>query len=195
MNVFYLDKESKIAAEMSCDKNVCKMIIESAQMLSTAHRILDGTEYYGQTKNGRKIKRWSHPNSNLENVLYKASHVNHPSTKWVMSSAYHYDWLYKHMIALHEQWQLRYGHVRDHKTIQLLGDILKHPPKNIQLNKIATEPTPAMPDYCKVPGDSVESYRKYYCLEKTRFATWKSPASVPNWYIEGVKYYQNTAEI
>ena len=195
MNVFYLDKDPKIAAEMSCDKHVCKMIIESAQMLSTAHRILDGTEYYGQTKNGRKIKRWSHPNSNLENVLYKASHVNHPSTKWVMSSAYHYNWLYKHMIALHEQWQLRYGHVIDHKTIQLLGDILKHPPKNIQLNKIATEPTPAMPDYCKVPGDSVESYRKYYCLEKTRFATWKSPASVPNWYIEGVKYYQNTAEI
>ena len=195
MNIFYVDKDPKTAAKMMCDKHIIKMILESAQMLCTAKRVLDGTEYFDTTKNGRKIKRWSHPNSNLENVLYKASHVNHPSTKWVMSSAYHYNWLYKHMIALHEQWQLRYGHVIDHKTIQLLGDILKHPPKNIQLNKIATEPTPAMPDYCKVPGDSVESYRKYYFLEKTRFATWKSPASVPNWYIEGVKYYQNTAEI
>ena len=195
MNIFYLDKDPIKAAQLSCDKHVVKMIVESAQMLSTAHRMIDGKEYIDKTKAGRKIKRWSHPNSNLENVLYKASHVNHPSTKWVMSSAYHYNWLYKHMIALHEQGQLSYGHVLDHKTIQLLGDILRHPPKNIQLNKIATEPTPAMPDYCKVPGDSVESYRKYYCLEKTRFATWKSPASVPNWYIEGVKYYQNTAEI
>jgi hypothetical protein len=35
-------------------------------MLSTAHRILDGNEYYDKTKNGRKIKRWKHPNSNLE---------------------------------------------------------------------------------------------------------------------------------
>ena len=74
MNIFYLDKHPKVAAQMSCDKHVCKMIVESAQMLSTAHRILDGTEYYDKTKNGRKIKRWKHPNSNLEKILYKASH-------------------------------------------------------------------------------------------------------------------------
>jgi hypothetical protein len=43
MNIFYLDKHPKVAAQMSCDKHVCKMIVESAQMLSTAHRILDGT--------------------------------------------------------------------------------------------------------------------------------------------------------
>jgi len=61
MNIFYLDKDPIKAAEMSCDKHVCKMIIESAQMLSTAHRIIDGVEYYGKTSNGRKIKRWTHP--------------------------------------------------------------------------------------------------------------------------------------
>jgi len=171
MNIFYLDKDPAVAAEMSCDKHVCKMIIESAQMLSTAHRMIDGTQYTGKTKTGRNIKRWLHPNSNLEETLYLACHTGHPSTLWVMSSAYHYDWLYKHMMALHKQWQLRYGHIDDHKTIQLLGDILKHPPKNIPLNKIATEPTPAMPDYCKIPGDSIASYRKYYVFEKQRFAT------------------------
>ena len=95
------------------------------------------------------------------------------------------------MIALHKEWQLRYGHKEEHKTIKLLGDILKHPPMNIQLNKIATEPSPAMPDYCKIPGDSIASYRKYYVFEKQRFATWKSPASVPDWYINGVEKYQN----
>ena len=195
MNIFYLDKDPIVAAEMSCDKHVCKMIIESAQMLSTVHRMLDGTQYTGKTKTGRNIKRWKHPNSNLEETLYLACHTGHPSTVWVMSNAYHYNWLYKHMMALHKQWQLRYGHIDDHKTIQLLGDILKHPPKNIPLNKIATEPTPAMPDYCKIPGDVIESYRKYYCLEKTSFATWKSPASTPMWYTEGVKYYQNNIDL
>ena len=60
--------------------------------------------------------------------------------------------------------------------------MLKHPPKNAKINKIATQPTPAMPDECKVPGDSVQSYRNYYVMKKRRFATWKAPAQVPEWY-------------
>ena len=44
-----------------------------------------------------------------------------------------------------------------------------------------------MPDECKVPGDSVQSYRRYYIMKKRRFATWKAPAKTPEWYIEGVK--------
>ena len=42
MNIFYLDRDPKIAAQMMCDKHVVKMILESAQMLSTSHRVLDG---------------------------------------------------------------------------------------------------------------------------------------------------------
>jgi len=57
MNVFYLDRDPVTAAKMHCDKHVVKMIIEYAQLMSTAHRVLDGKMYYGLTKNGRKIKR------------------------------------------------------------------------------------------------------------------------------------------
>ena len=187
MNVFYLHKDPKVAAEMSCDKHVVKMILESAQLLSTAHRVQDGTEYYDKTKNGRKIKRWKHPNSNLEPLLYKAGWIKHPSTLWLFESAYNYIWLYKHMMALNEEYKKRYNHNTDHLTIQKLGEILKFPPTNALYNRIATEPKPAMPEHCKVPGDAVASYRKYYILEKKRFATWKSPAKIPQWYIEGVK--------
>ena len=74
MNIFYLHKDPVESAKLHCDKHVCKMIIEYAQMLSTAHRMLDGTEYISQTLGGRRIKRWKHPNSNMEGVLYKASH-------------------------------------------------------------------------------------------------------------------------
>ena len=42
MNIFVLDKDPVVAAQMLCDKHVSKMIVESAQMLSTAHRLLDG---------------------------------------------------------------------------------------------------------------------------------------------------------
>ena len=44
MNIFYLDKNPKVAAEMHCDKHVIKMVLEYAQILSTAHRVIDGDE-------------------------------------------------------------------------------------------------------------------------------------------------------
>ena len=58
MNVFYLHEDPKTCAEMHIDKHCVKMIIEYAQLMSTAHRVLDGLEYEGRTKNGRKIKRF-----------------------------------------------------------------------------------------------------------------------------------------
>ena len=38
MNIFFLDKTPDGSAEMLCDKHVPKMLLESAQMLSTAVR-------------------------------------------------------------------------------------------------------------------------------------------------------------
>ena len=72
MNIFVLDKDPIVAAKMACDKHIVKMILESAQMLCTAKRVLDGTEYFDTTKNGRKIKRWRLDNSNEEQIDYKA---------------------------------------------------------------------------------------------------------------------------
>ena len=58
MNVFVLDYDPKTAAEMHCDKHVVKMILETAQLLSTSHRMLDGFEYIGESRSGRKARRW-----------------------------------------------------------------------------------------------------------------------------------------
>ena len=60
MNIFFLDKDPIIAAQYHCDKHCVKMILESAQLLSTAHRVLDEDD--------------AHPD------LYKVAHKNHPST-------------------------------------------------------------------------------------------------------------------
>ena len=56
MNIFYLNESPETCAQMHCDKHVVKMIIEYAQLLSTAHRVIDGNPYYDKTKNGRKIQ-------------------------------------------------------------------------------------------------------------------------------------------
>ena len=73
MNIFYLHRDPVAAAQMQCDKHVVKMILESAQMLSTAHRVLDGDTY-----------------ADLRG-MYKLAHKNHPSTRWVRSNYRHYN--------------------------------------------------------------------------------------------------------
>ena len=84
MNIFYLDSSASQSAKLHCDKHVVKMIVEYAQLLSTAHRVLDG-EMYIDNSSGRKIKRWKHPDADFDSNLYKACFVNHPSAVWVLS--------------------------------------------------------------------------------------------------------------
>ena len=43
MNIFALDECPVKSAEMACDKHCVKMILESAQLLCSVHRVLDGT--------------------------------------------------------------------------------------------------------------------------------------------------------
>lgn len=179
MNVFYLDKDPKKCAEMHCDKHVVKMIIEYAQLMSTAHRMLDGTMWTDKTANGRSIKRWKHPSEHLDAKLYKASHVNHPSAIWVRESRANYDWMYQMWYELCLEYTKRYG--RTHATFEKLETALQSPPLNIR-DSVFSEPPPAMPDYCK-EKTSISSYRKYYILEKKAFAKWKN-AITPTWFIE-----------
>ena len=53
MNIFVLSTDPVKAAIQQCDKHVPKMIVESAQMLSTAHRMLDGTPVRRPSKSGK----------------------------------------------------------------------------------------------------------------------------------------------
>ena len=188
MNIFYVDKNPETAAKMMCDKHIIKMILESAQMLCTAKRVLDGKEYFDTTKNGRKIKRWRLDDPDEESIIYKAGWLGHPSTQWVMKSAYNYVWLYNHMMALNQEYKLRWQKKVNHTSIDKLSFILRNPPKNARIDVMGTDATPAMPDHCKIPGDVVGSYRKYYILEKRRFAKWEKPNAVmPDWYKEGIQ--------
>ena len=85
MNIFILDKHPVVAAQQQCDKHVVKMIVESAQMLSTAHRMLDGHVEKRLSKSGKRmINYWYHNIPEKEELLYKAVHHGHPCTVWTM---------------------------------------------------------------------------------------------------------------
>ena len=178
MNIFYLDNDPKVCAEMHNDKHCIKMILEYAQLLSTAHRVLDGvlTTDRGGTA-GRQRTTYILSDSR-DDMLYRATHINHPSAIWVRHSYENYEWLYKLFIAVLNEYTYRYGRI--HST-QRLADVLYTPPTNIPKGVGFTEPTPAMPDEYKVSGNSVRSYINYYVGAKKHLASWKK-RQTPEWF-------------
>ncbi|MBE19508.1 MAG: hypothetical protein ACJ0GU_00995 [Gammaproteobacteria bacterium] len=160
MNIFYLNRDPKIAAIEHSDKHCVKMILEYAQMLCTAHRELDGDEIADKL------------------FMYKRTHLNHPSTVWTRENKKHYDWLYDLFAALCEEYTYRYSKV--HNSDLKFRDILKISPKKIPNNKAFKQPPQCMPDKYKCK-DSIIAYQKFYLGEKAHFSKWKK-REVPKWF-------------
>lgn len=178
MNIFLLSWNPYLCAKWHCDKHM-KMILEYAQLLCTAHRVLDGKEKIEKTKNGRNIRRWKFKSyDDREKMLYKSTHINHPSAIWVRESSGNYNWLYKLFCHLCDEYKLRYNKI--HESDRKLRDFLKNEPLEIPEDDITPMPQ-AMPDLYKVEDDSVTAYRIFYRFSKNRFAEWKN-SETPWWF-------------
>jgi len=181
MNIFYLSTDPIECAQFHNDKHTVKMILEYSQLLSTAHRVLDGNETTILSKSGRKQKWFSLPD-NRDQLLYKATHMNHPSAKWCRENDSNYKWLYDLFCALCDEYTYRYGKI--HLTDMKLRQVLSHVPKNIPKGSFC-EPWRAMPDDMKIGKDSLASYRNYYRQGKQHLATWSGKINsrpVPQWF-------------
>lgn len=144
MNIFYLHDSPHVSAQAMTNKHVVKMILESAQLMSTAHHELDGEQ--------------------APHDIYKTTHKNHPSAVWTRESMQNYMWLWQHFVALSHEYTKRYN--KTHETYRKLEGVLSMPPKNIK-NKEFTQPPQAMPDLYK-DVNSVQAYRRYYLNEKIK---------------------------
>jgi len=80
MNIFILDRDPVLAAQYQCDKHVVKMVLETAQIMST-----------------------------ISGGPYKPTHKNHPCVLWAEAELAHYDWLSRHGKALCTEYTRRYG--------------------------------------------------------------------------------------
>lgn len=188
MNIFYLHPDPVTCAQQHVDKHVVKMILEYAQLMSTAHRLLDGVETIGLSKSGRKQKRFALPD-HRDTILYSATHANHPSAIWTRRSKQNYQWLYDMWCQLMNEYTYRYG--KQH-ACEKLKQALAMAPRNIP-DSVFTEPTPAMPDQYKVVGDSVTSYKNYYLGSKSAMFSWKK-RETPGWVINSQNpIHQGTA--
>jgi len=180
VNIFYLHNDPTECAKLHNNKHVVKMILEYAQLLSTAHRYLDGNVTVGLSVSGRKRTTYI-LDSTLNSILYASTHINHPSAIWVRKSPENYIWLANMLIALCEEYTYRYGKTHKVERDGLCYVLLKNIPKNIG-NEGWSEPTPAMPDEFKVPGNSIQAYINYYVGAKKHLANWKK-RTIPSWYV------------
>lgn len=156
MNLFVLDLNPVKAARAHCDKHVVKMVVETAQLLSTAHAET------GSTAEG----------------LYRPTHRNHPCAVWVRESAANYRWALALLEGLLNEYQRRYGDAsgKRHATWRMLPALAVCP----ALPELGLTPfAQAMPEAHR-SDDPVASYRSYYRAEKARFATYRL-GDVPSW--------------
>lgn len=92
MNIFVTSNCPQLSAQYLDDKRVIKMILESAQMLSTT------INYYGG------------------DGPYKSTHQNHPCSIWARQSQGNYMWLLLHFEFLCDEYRKRYGDHKKHKS-------------------------------------------------------------------------------
>jgi hypothetical protein len=181
MNLFILDKDPVKAAQLQCDKHVVKMLLESGQMLSTAHRMLDGNVELRPSKSGkREVKYWVHPDSKLEQVLYRVAHQAHPCTVWTMQSNNNYTWHYIHFVALCNEYKYRYG--KTHLTDTKLREVLETLPRNIPVGHFTPQPLAMKSNPECMFEDVVKSYRAFYQTKQDRFKMVWTKREVPEWF-------------
>lgn len=166
MNLFVTHRCPVAAAQDHSDKHLVKMILETAQLLCTAHHIDgDPTDVPG---------------------IYKATHRNHPSAVWVRETSGNYVWAYRLFRALCMEYRERYGRV--HKTeTKLLGPLMAFPRYIIHDDLL---PPPAcMPDEFKLPEEEddwpVQSYRQYLARGKSWLTVdsfKKRDGGAPHWF-------------
>lgn len=190
VNIFYLAASPIEAASYHCDAHVVKMILESAQLLSTAHRVLDGSRVgipnpytkstrYVWAMSGEEIQvisvldekthKTKYRLSFNRQVCYAATHVNHPCAKWVRESAGNYVWLYALMMELERERMWRFG-TKPSKTVVEHGEFLSRVPKNLNVLGF-TPPAQAMPEHLR-QQNPVKAYRSYYNECKQHLAAW-----------------------
>ena len=161
MNIFFIDKCPFKSAEQLCNKHVVKMVLETAQMCSTA------------------VHQWCLPDDDIVNIIYKPAYKNHPMTVWVRENNANMTWALLHGLHIGSEYKYRYG--KDHKstsTLQCIADYMFNGDFDEDYREHTTPPQ-CMPDQFKC-DDYVEAYRNYYRTDKAHILQWTG-RPVPEW--------------
>ena len=157
MNLFFIDRCPIKSAQQLCDKHVVKMVLETAQMCSTA------------------LHEWDE----ALNSTYKSAYKNHPMTVWVRENDANMAWAVLHGLSIGREYTYRYG--KNHKSTTVLENIAEYMfHDNFDEDyDLHTTPPQCMPDEFKC-DDYVEAYRAYYRKDKAHILQWTGRPE-PDW--------------
>ena len=163
MNIFYLSQNPERAARWHCDKHVVKMILETTQLLYTAHWVL--AILNGGPKAAPDFRTAPTMASDPAHHGYRSIHnPKHPSAIWVRESLEHYKWLCELGMALCEEFQHRFGSHKAHSCEEHIYWLYANPPPSL-ISRGWSQPPQAMPEEYRDPS-SIIAYRKYYRYDK-----------------------------
>ena len=155
MNIFVTDSCPVQSARNLPDKHICKMPLETCQMLA----IIYSDWYYGV---GKLYK--------ADGTPYRTSHGafrNHPCTQWAAANQYNLAWLILHGIALCDEYHQRYlPKVHTCYDVLAQAQVIYHNCFDELLTDAAakvTDFTRAMPESIKFDTtiDTITAYKQY----------------------------------
>lgn len=185
MNIFVLHRKPNRAAQMHCDRHLTKMLVETAQLLSYAHRLANKDKQYADKHGLYAINK---------------AHASHPCTLWLLEDARNYRWTYDLLVALLNEYDHRYDGLSKGKYARVVAmmDALSVLPKRYGTPTKGEPPlfVLAMGKSPECMGDcAVESYRRYYIKDKQEFAVWNNGRPAPKWWRRGVRQHKAGRDI
>ena len=157
MNVFILDDNMEKSVSYYANAHVVKILLEMGQLLSNGYRELFN----------------DHLTAEIDSIIYKETHKNHPWSVWTRESIDNWLWLFAKFSCLSVEYSYRYGRI--HKTFEKLYPVFMAVSRDIdKLTHINISPVPlCMPEQYRVKDNPVQSYRNYYLGEKSHLFDWK----------------------
>ena len=162
MNIFYLHFDPRICSELTLDKHICKMVIETTQILYTVYHMVNP-----------ELLLFS------DYTPYKITHKNHPCSKWARENYSNFLWLLTLAWEYCKEYTYRYGKI--HSCQKHILWMVQNLPIDLPYESM-TLPAQAMPEKYKIL-DAVEAYRNYYIGEKLRFVKY-TKREIPCWLKE-----------
>lgn len=163
MNIFRLDDDPETCARFLEDGHINSHILENALMLSTALR-----------EHG-----YADDDSEADDYLYGSTHVNHPSTQWVMEKRGNFQWLYWFTKAVYKEKQKRYGGSHNSWT-----ECVSRMPQAPTCLPVGTSEQPVVggaTEFFDAETSVVEAYRANYVQSNRRYDNGRKK---PDWFDE-----------
>lgn len=181
MNIFALHPNPRKAARWHVDQHVVKMLLETCQLLYTAHWVL----FYPELLQHKSVMKLSQAQKELEvpeymwlaPEAYRPCHTHHPCAVWTRSTSENYMWLATLGLELAREYRFRFKKTHScEEHMEWLAD-------NLPLS-IAMGPrrpfAMAMDVEYKVSKNPIVSYRNYYRKGKQSLIRYTG-RHVPHW--------------